>query len=223
MTMKTHQKQPDLLRNKRKAQKRRNVLISAGIAFVVLILVFTAMILPKLFTSKPDYKSFPGFYLGDPSAPISVVVFSNYSCGHCKVYSETLEKDIIADYVEKGYVYYRYVNLPYNNQQSREAAEASYCAAEQNMFFSYKALLYTYAAAADGFSTENLIKYAELVGLNGDKFSACMESDAFALAFNDDVSYAKSQKVPGTPTFLVNGELVTSNDLIATIEEFLVN
>lgn len=222
--MKTHQKQRDLLRNKRKINQQKTIIKTILITFGVLTLFIIATFMPKILSKQDEYNSGQqGFYIGDPASPISVVAFSNYSCGYCKLYSESIEKDLITDFVEKGYVYYRYVNIPYNSEQSHQAAEASYCAAEQNRFFAYKALLYTNASASDGFSSENLVKYADLVGLDVDKFRVCMESDAYALAYYEDIIYAQSQNVNATPTFLVNGNLTTANDLISTIENLLRN
>jgi protein-disulfide isomerase len=109
------------------------------------------------------------------------------------------------------------------SEESINAAEASQCAADQNKFFEYKGLLYTYASAAEGFSVENLIRYANAAGLDVEAFEACMLSDQYAQAYLDDRSFAQSVGVTATPTFLVNDQLVYSNELITTVENQLSN
>lgn len=219
--MSTHLNKRELLRQKRKAQQRRKIYITVLIIIGVLVVFGLFAFLPKLISKSANYGSSQGFALGDPDAPVKVVAFSSYSCGHCKSFSENLEKDFIKNYIEKGQVYYRYVNMASNNEQSKNAAEASYCAADQNKFFEYKRLLYTYASASDGFSTENLIRYAKNADLDVAEFKACMLSDQYAETYLEDRRYAQSVGVTATPTFLVNDQLVYSSELISTVEFFL--
>ncbi|MEO2199768.1 MAG: thioredoxin domain-containing protein, partial [Nitrosopumilus sp.] len=41
---------------------------------------------------------------GDPNAPITLVEFGDYQCHYCNVFFETIEGDIITNYVETGKV-----------------------------------------------------------------------------------------------------------------------
>ena len=219
--MSTNQNKRELLRQKRKAQQRRKIYLTALIIIGVLVVFGLFAILPKLISKPANYGSGQGFALGYPGAPVKVVAFSSYYCSHCKSFSESLEKEFVKNYIEKGKVYYRYVNMASNNEQSKNAAEASYCAADQNKFFEYKSLLYIYASATDGFSTENLIRYARTAGLDAEEFEACMLSDQYAETYIVDRRYAQSVGVTATPTFLVNDQLVYSTELISTVEYFL--
>lgn len=221
--MTTNQSRRELLREKRQAQKRRSLIISIMIILGVVVIFGSIALISKFLSKPPDYQTSQGFSVGNPEAPVEVVAFSNYSCGYCKVFSETIEKDFISDYAETGKVHYRYVNLASSNQPSINAAKASYCAADQNKFFEYKGFLYTYAQAADGFSLENLNKYAKSTGLDTDAFESCMSEDTYDLAYLDDRNYAQSSGINATPTFLVNGQIVSANELITTVEELLEN
>jgi protein-disulfide isomerase len=221
--MTTYKNQRELLREKRKADKRRSVSISVLI-IVGVIVIFGSITLLSRFLAKPvDYETSQGFMVGDPNAPVEVVAFSNYSCGYCKIFSETIEKDFISDFAETGKVNYRYVNLASSNESSINAAEASYCAAEQNKFFEYKDYLYTYAAAADGFTLENFNKYAKSAGLDTESFEICMIEGDYDQAYLNDRAYAQSAGINATPTFLVNGQIVSASELVTTVEELLGN
>jgi protein-disulfide isomerase len=211
------------IKKKQKENRQKSLLRIGIVTFTLLVLIFLIAILPRIIMRSENFKNSNGFEIGDPNAPILVEAFSSYSCPHCKVYSETVEKELIKDYVETGKVFYRYINLPSASDASIMASIASYCAADQNRFFEYKTILYANADQENGFSQENLIKYAESVGLNSDIFSKCMQSDTYREAYLDDRTYAGVNGIKFTPSFLVEGEILTANDLIATIDGLLEN
>jgi protein-disulfide isomerase len=212
----------EILREKRKEQKRRRLLTAIFIVIAVAALFSAAVILPKLLAGSVKHENTSGFSIGDPNAPVTVVEFSSYSCSYCKNFSENYEEDFIAKYVDTGDVYFTYVNIPPNNEQSLAAAEASYCAAEQNKFFEYKDLLFTNAGFPNSYSINKLIQYAENAGLNAEAFQTCLDSDEYVDAYLQDRQYAGSVGLEGTPSFLVNGTLVYSNELISTVESALI-
>ena len=151
----------EMLREKRKQQKRQKTITFILIAAAGVLLIAALIFLPKLFTKASKYENTNQFSIGDPNAPVSVVEFSNYGCSHCRDFSVNAEADFIATYVDTGKVYFTYVNIPYNDEGYLAASEASYCAAEQNLFYEYKEQVFTYVGYTDAFSVENLIKYAK--------------------------------------------------------------
>jgi protein-disulfide isomerase len=219
--MNSKQNRREILRKKRINEKRQKGL-KIGLIILAVILIFgAAALLPKLILEQSTDGIGRGFPLGDPNAPVTVVQFSSYSCGFCKDFSERVEKDFISDYVDPGLVFYRYVNIPSSNEDSQNAAKASYCAADQKKFYDYKDYLYTNASSVDGFSLNSLISYANSAGLAIDEFQACLEASTYNDAFVEDFRYAQSIGVTGTPTFLVNGQLVSSIDLIPFVDSLL--
>jgi protein-disulfide isomerase len=214
----------EMLREKRKQQKRRNTITFITVSVIGILLIAALIVLPKLLTKTTKYENTDKFSIGDPNAPITVVEFSNYGCSHCKDFSENTEADFIETYVKTGEVYFTYVNIPYNDASYIAAAEASYCAAEQNMFYEYKEQLFTYVGYTDSYSIDNLNKYASTVGMDTTAFAACMESDAYAQSYLDDYAYADSIGLQGTPSFLINGtELVYASQLYDSLNALLQN
>lgn len=214
----------EMLHEKRKQQKRQKTITFLSIAAVGVLLIGALIFLPRLFTKATKYENTNKFSIGDPNAPITVVEFSNYGCSHCKDFSENSEADFIETYVNTGEVYFTYVNIPYNDASYIAAAEASYCAAEQNLFFEYKEQLFTYVGYTDSYSLENLVRYASNVGMDTDTFTTCMESDAYTQSYLDDYAYADSVGLQGTPSFLINGtELVYASQLYETLDALLQN
>lgn len=211
----------ELLRRKRQQEKRKKTITFVAIAAALIVLIGLAAILPRIFNPNANLEQVEGFYLGDPDAPVTVVEFSSYTCPHCKTFAETQEADLIAKYIDTGKVYFRYVNFSSDAETAQNSAEASYCAADQNKFFEYKKYLFTYAFTEDGFLIDSLFNYAESADLDMDEFSTCLDSDTFRFAYLEDKEYARTVGIPGTPSFLVNDELVYASELFDAIDEAL--
>jgi len=215
--------QREQIRRKEKSKRRKKWLTFGLISMAVIIIFVLIVAIPRLITKANRYQESNGFTLGNPDAPLKVEIFSSFSCSHCKTFSENEEKTFIAKYVDTGKVFYRYFNLPPSDEQSILASSASYCAADQNRFFDYKARLYEYAFAQNGFSRENLIKYAGFIGLDTDQFTSCLDSDTYAQAYLEDRVYASEAGITYTPSFLINGRIYTSAELDQAIDSLLAD
>jgi protein-disulfide isomerase len=102
------------------------------------------------------------------------------------------------------------------HKDARPASEASLCVNEQNTdkFFKYHDILFK---NQDKLDAANLEKYAKEVGADMDKFKECFSSKKFAKAVQDDLDYGEKIGVKSTPTFFVNGQLVSG---AVPIEQF---
>lgn len=212
-----------VLRKKRIEQKRRKTLKTLLIAFGAVLLISLAAFIPNLLRSQSAVTGGEGFTFGDPNAPISVVNFSSFSCPFCEDFTKTMEPDLIKNYVDTGDVYYRYMNLAFSNDEgTQNAGIAAYCAAGQNRFFEYRSYLYSAAQEQNGFSISNLVRIANSAGIETESFEACLlENNDFRQALATDLRFAQSVGVTGTPSFLVNGELVFSNELFPLLESLI--
>ena len=220
--MEPHQTKREYLREQRKQQKRKNTTTVLLIALTAVLLILLVIFLPKLLSPSKSYNQQSGFSIGNPQAPVTVVEFSNYGCSHCKTFAESVEDEFFADYVETGDVYFTFVNLPYSDEEHLNAAEASYCAAEQNKFYDYKKLLFTYSGSTGAFTVDRLTSYARNVKLDVNAFTACMDSNQYAEAYLNDFQYANAIGLTGTPSFLINGDqLVYAGDLFTTLDAVL--
>ena len=221
--MSTNQSKRVLLRKKRLEQKRRKTTVVIIVALGAVLLISLTIILPNLLRSRSKAVEGRGFALGDPDAPVSVVNFSSYSCGFCENFSETVEPEFIANYVDTGDVYYRYITLAFSGDAgAQNAAKASYCAGDQNRFFDFRSYLFSAVRIQNGFSTDNLVDLAANAGLDQALFETCMEDDTHKNAPNEDLRFAQSVGVTGTPSFLVNNDqLVYSSELIPLVDSLL--
>ena len=221
--MANYKSQREQLREKRlEGQKRqlRTVLIILG---ALLLLIVGLIFLPRLLVSKETLTNQVGFSIGDPNAPVSVEEFSDFQCSHCKTFSQTLEPEFIENYVDTGKVYLTFKNFPIFGEASENAAEATYCAADQNAMWQYKKALFSFSSFQDAFSDNNLVSYAESLEIDSGEFQNCLESDKFVSAIQADMANGKNLGIQGTPSFSVNGIIVYSNDLVATVESQLLD
>jgi predicted DsbA family dithiol-disulfide isomerase len=141
---------------------------------------------------------------GTAAAPVTIVEFSDFQCPFCRAAEHTL-KQLRQDY--GGQINLVYMDFPLNfHQHAMEAARAGRCAGDQDKFWQFHDALFLDQTKLD---KDNLETTAAKIGLDRDKFSACLASDKHDPGIHQDIAEGDSLGVTGTPTFFVNGrELV---------------
>ena len=150
--------------------------------------------------------------LGDPNAPITLVEFGDYQCHYCNVFFESIEEDIIKNYVETGKVKMIFKDYNIIGPDSVKASQGAHCANDQGLFWEYHDILYSnWTGENNGWASgTNLANFAQEVGLDTNEWSECMIQQKHSqtiLNSNDD---AKALELTGTPAFFVinsNGEI----------------
>ena len=207
------------LQNQAASRKRTTTLILAitGVVIVALLIYF----IPRLGIDTADLANQNGFSVGDPNAPVKVENFSDFRCRYCRQFSETIEKDLIRNYVDTGKVYLTFKNYPFLTPDSTDAAEAASCAADQNKFWQYKTLLFKNNTASGAFAENSLLGYARDLKLDMPTFQSCYQNKAHQSDIQASKDYAASLGIDSTPQFNVNGTVVTMDKLMATIDAAL--
>lgn len=217
----------EAFRAQRQSQQRRNRIIWISIATIAALAVAGILILPNLPVS-PENIQIPearvrtvvdGATAGDPDAPVTVVEYSDFNCVHCKNFWVNSEDQLVSEYVETGKVFFQYVPMSFISPTSFTAAEAAYCAMDQNMFWQYHD--YLFANYGADFTSPMLKAIAQQVGLDMSAFNSCFNSSKYQLKVQQDLQSAQGLGINSTPTFLVNGERADSSTLFAMIEKAL--
>jgi protein-disulfide isomerase len=149
--------------------------------------------------------------LGDPNAPVKIIEYADFQCPYCRQYWQETEPQIINTYVATGKVFYEYRSVgAFIGPDSASAAEAAYCAADQNKFWEYHDTLYSNWTGENtgDFAPEKLRQYARTVGLNQNTFDKCVSQHKYAGQVQQDVKNAKADGIESTPSFLINGKIV---------------
>lgn len=83
--------------------------------------------------------------LGSPSAPVTMVEFSDFECPFCQQFHTATWPQLKAKYIDTGKVRYIYKDFPLANihPHAQRAAEAAACMATQGKFWEYADTLFT--------------------------------------------------------------------------------
>lgn len=228
-----------ITRSQRRAQQRRQKQMqSLGLMVVGAVVVVAALIIAtnaptttsdEIVLAPPrDHPMTNENTMGDPNAPVVMEDFSDFQCGHCRNFYRDNEPYIIENYIATGKVYFIYRSYGDSRAgDSGRAAEAAYCAGDQDMFWDMHDILYANFSGGDsgGYSTNRLIDMAEAIGLDVDVFEDCLKGNKYEDRVDEDLALARERNVTGTPTFFINDQVIPGNEsktkFIQVIEEEL--
>ncbi|WP_371504806.1 DsbA family protein [Nitrosopumilus adriaticus] len=146
--------------------------------------------------------------LGDPSAPITIVEFGDYQCHQCYNWFHNTKPAITRDYIETGKANLVFVDMAFLGKDSPKAAQASYCAEDQGMYWDYHDLLYvSQESKIDGgwANSERLKAFAFSLGLDMELFESCLDSGKYSKRVQYNTQQARDNGVRGTPGFFIVG------------------
>ena len=159
--------------------------------------------------------------VGPTDAKVTVVIFSDFQCPHCRELSNTLAT-VIPEYPQVHFVFKDFP-LTQIHPWAEAAAIGAHCAYMQSpkAFAPVDAQIF---AEQDLLSAENiwekLISYATQAGLDPDAFKTCMSSPEAKAAVDASHREGEALNVTSTPTLFVNGHPLVGGDK-ATLEQYI--
>ncbi|MEM1025296.1 MAG: thioredoxin domain-containing protein [Myxococcota bacterium] len=141
---------------------------------------------------------------GDPKAPVKVVMYSDFQCPFCSRVNPSIEK-IQEEYGDKVVVAFKHFPLAFH-KDAKPAAIASLAAHRQNKFWPMHEKLFENQKAL---KRDDLVGYAEELGLNVAKFEKDLDDPALASWVDEDMAEGSKVGVRGTPATFINGQLVS--------------
>jgi protein-disulfide isomerase len=153
---------------------------------------------------------------GNANAKVTIVEFSDFQCPFCGRAAETVN-EVKKKYNGKIKLYYRNYPLPMH-KDARPSAEASMCVNEQGVdkFWKFSDFLFK---NQDKLDAQNLEKWAKQAGADPKAFTECVASKKFASRVQEDMAYGEKVGVRSTPTFFINGQLVSGAQPIEVFSE----
>ena len=159
--------------------------------------------------------------LGPASAPVTLVLFSDFQCPYCKKFSETV-KEVVKNYPNKIRLVFRQFPLTNIHAQAQRAAAASLCAGAQGRFWEMHDQLFQNQS---NLRDEDLKNRAGKLGLNTADFDACMSSGRYSKQVEEDIRAGTAAGVEGTPALFVNGRFLYGSrpyeEIAALVDEEL--
>ncbi|HVF37623.1 MAG TPA: thioredoxin domain-containing protein [Sphingomicrobium sp.] len=174
-----------------------------------------------------------GFLMGNPNAKVKLVEYASMTCPHCATFEEEGVKPLIDNYVKKGLVSLELRNFVRDKFDmtasllARCGGEASFFGMTRTLFADQRDWMGKLQAAdpaslqaveampaAQQFSAiadiTDLKQFAAMRGVPRAKAEQCLADQAAInqlVQMNGDAT-TQFPNFPGTPTFLINGEMV---------------
>ncbi|MDD4332953.1 MAG: thioredoxin domain-containing protein [Patescibacteria group bacterium] len=142
---------------------------------------------------------------GEASAPVEIIVYSDFDCPFCADFYGTLEK-VKKEYADKIKIAFRHYFL-YSHSNAMGAAIASECASEQEKFWEMYDKLFADNKSAI-LNSEQYNQNAKDIGLDLAKFQQCVETEKYKDKIYSQMLEGKNFGVNGTPTIFVNDEIL---------------
>lgn len=186
-----------------------------------------------------------GFRMGKPDAPIRIVEFASLTCSHCADFSETGFDPLVENYISQGLVNFEVRNFV-RDPLDLTAAILSRCNGADPYFqitermFANQAQMFNAIQSADqaqlqqlatpeavqsgaafvGFAeAAGLIDFVGSMGISGEAARQCLTDATDREELTEMRNQAINQyNLAGTPTFLVNGEVVQNATTWAQLE-----
>lgn len=151
--------------------------------------------------------------LGDKNAPVTIIEFSDYQCPFCKRFHDQVFPEIKKNYIDTGKVRYVFRDNPLSfHPLAKPAAIAASCGGEQGKFWEFNDFLF---GGTQNLQKEAILKQAEEIGLNVDKFTACLDDPKHDAEIQKDQQDAAKYGARGTPGFFV-GKSTASGEIEGT-------
>ena len=221
-------------RKKQKKQDLTPLFIVGGLVIIVLAIVIYSQIAANTAAKKnivvPEFivaNQTDGLTMGDPNAKVKVIEFADFQCPYCGLYWKQLEPTIIKDYVNTGKIQYIYHPFSFLGSgswdESVKSSEAAYCANDQGKFWEYRSMLYANQNGENqgAFKEANLIAFAEAINLDMKVFKQCLSDGTHNAEVTASTKSASDYGATFTPSFLVDGNIVGPDTLIASIDAAL--
>ncbi len=144
--------------------------------------------------------------LGSPSAHVTIIEFGDFQCPFCDRFAKDTEPQINQTYIQTGKANMLFVHFTIYGPDSITAANAAQCLNDQGKFWNFYEILYKNQGAVNSgwANKENLKKFAsQIPGLDTQKFSSCIDSGKYLSLVQNDLAFATSLGLQGTPAFII--------------------
>jgi protein-disulfide isomerase len=177
----------------------------------------------EVYISKPRRPTFPvevgnAPFAGAKDAKVVIVEYSDFQCPFCAKGADLLKK-IKDKYGKKVKVAFKNFPLPFHNH-AEQAAVGSLCANEQgaDLFWKMHDEMF---ANQESLDPVGLKKLASTIGIKGDVFEKCLAENKYLAQVKADIEEGKKIGVKSTPTFFVNGQLISGAQPLEVFSEII--
>ncbi len=157
---------------------------------------------------------------GGKAASVTIVEYGDFQCPACSAY-EKIIREIEKKYPEDVRVTFRHFPLIQLHKNAFMAAKYSEAAGSQGKFWEMHDMLYDKQAEwGDTLDAEVRIQgYGKLLGLDSTKLQQVANSKEAEDRVIVNLKEATALKLPGTPSFFINGKKIDSKDIQVAVDD----
>ena len=152
--------------------------------------------------------------VGDPGAKTTLTIWEDFQCPYCQRFETAVTPTVQAAIAKKTTkVEYHVVSFLDGGKvsSSNRAANASFCAADQDKFIEFQSWAYAHQPAENsgGFTNDELVGYGPSIGIpNQDAYASCVNDGTYLPFAKASTDSMVPNGIQGTPTVLVNGNKI---------------
>jgi protein-disulfide isomerase len=157
-------------------------------------------------------------FKGNADAKVTIVEYSDFQCPFCSKASKTVE-ELEKKYGNKVKIAFKNFPLPFHNQ-AKMAAMAAECANVQDKKYFWKMHDAMFADQTK-LDRDQLLATAKKIGVKVEEFTKCLDSNAHMAKIDQDIKEGQELAIKSTPTFFINGKLLSGALPIETFSEVI--
>jgi len=155
---------------------------------------------------------------GKPEAPVTVVVFADFECPHCRAEAPKLRAAIDRS---RGSAKLVFMHFPLSfHPMAKRAAIACEIAHQDGKFWEMHDLVFENQL---DLTEDKLLGFAKQLGLDAQAFEAAYRADKGKDAVEGDVDEGKRLGIEGTPTVYVDGRRVSDVLFGGSVDEWIAD
>ncbi len=200
----------------KKPDKTPIIIIAAVIVFTIFLLTNGFGFFNKTPAGEIPLSIGDSPILGNTNAPLTIYLFSDFSCPFCKRASlDEPVPQIIKNYIDTGKAKLVWKYFP-GHGKGEPAQLVGFCLNEQDLFWEFHELAFQNQEKTNNLN--NMKALAQQLNANMPALNECLSSKKYNSALTEDTDIGKSNGISGTPTFVINERIVEGAVSFQTIK-----
>jgi protein-disulfide isomerase len=158
-----------------------------------------------------------GTSLGRADAPVTVELWANFLCSHCRDFMYSVLPQVVDSYVKTGDVRLTFRNAAIGSEEAIIAHEAAACANDQGKFWqAVDALYHNFSDNASDYASDKIADRLAGSGVDVTAVASCLSGGTHKAEIEADVSQLNGMNKPALPVLVVNGTVYPGVEDYAT-------
>lgn len=148
---------------------------------------------------------------GDPEADVTLEVYEDFLCPHCQSYNQQTFPAVEEQYLQPGLIRYEHRDFPFIGEESWQAVSAVREVFDEygnEQFWPYKKELMAGGGQIESDAPDIFGSIADDLELDSDTIQSAATDRVHDSAAEADKARGESLGITGTPSFVVDGELM---------------